>query len=605
MGAGVNGFEEPIIWEDSQQPTGPAPGMAGAFGAGFHGMGIGRGFGVGDARGFGRNFDAVIEDVDRDHPREYRSTETTFHHRKECLHLYRSESTLETYQAFLMPFLDDSTINLVEHYAIENRRLEVGISNDEHELVLIRCGWSMARYFKSMDEDTRAHMRETGQFDEMGAFLSVQTWSTRFAGAKADNRNEWYQNMLKSILVDGVIDQAERKLIRNVRLSNGISTAEHKDAMLAEGVTPEQEMELAGESRLKSPARAIGTGGQVIGGRTRARSTTASVDDEKDSLFTMTIAFGNKTADGRCQHKLQKQSYFRGAHRAIRVAVVKTPQSSEGGVDALNDKEYLRGKMRKTGDEKFYSSFKTVRDTEPVPEGVLDYDKHTVAFGRTIAVSGRSPEFEQFELPFPILRRTLKHISLVVQLVLVHQGKKAGHVTVLGQRVFSRLDEYVKAPTMGTVWGEQHTGNPVSMKMMTFAEQRDTAPDSVCMSIKLTTLTFKELHARAFSGIPTEMQSQIVAAYHQGAADEVEARVEKILNDVKSFHEQLYHVVLKLIEDGLFDEKESDMRGVRPAEHGRRLLLRLDSSLSASSSSREVQGRAQGTGLELFRRYVT
>ena len=585
-------------------------------------MGVGRGFGGGDARGFGAGdargfggrdartfggaFDAAHDDVEADYPREYRSTETTFHHCKECLHLFRSESTLETYQAFLMPFLDDATINLVEHLAIENRRLEVGISNDEHEFVLIKCGWSLRRYFKSMDEDTLAHMRDTGQFDEMGGLQLVQMWSTRFAGAKADNRNTWYQNMLKSILVDGVIDHAERKLIRNVRLSNGISTAEHKDAMLAEGVTPEQELELAGETRLKGPARATGPGGRVIVGRTRSRSTSGVVPDEdKDSLFTMTIAFGNKGADGKSLHKLQKQSYFRGAYRAIRVAVVKTPKSRDGGADALQEKEYLRGKMRKTGDEHFYSSFKTVRDTEPVPEDVLDYDKHTVAFGRTIAVSGRAPEFEQFELPFPIRRRTLKHISLVVQLVLVHQGKKAGHVTVLGQRIFSRLHECVEAPKMGTVWGEQHTGDPVSMKMSTFAEERDTAPDSVCMSIKLTTLTFKELHARAFGGIPKEMQDQIMEAYHQGDADEKEARVEKILNDVKSFHEELYHVVLKLIADGLFDEKESDMKGVRPAEQGRRLLLRLDSSLSATSSSIEVQGRAQGTGLELFRRYVT
>lgn len=338
----------------------------------------------------------------------------------------------------------------------------------------------------------------------------------------------------------------------------------------------------------------------------RARSTSAPVADEDlDSLFTMTIAFGNRGADGKTLHKLQKQSYFHSAYRAIRVAVVKTPKSSEGGVEALMGKDYLRGKMRETGDEHFYSSFKTARDTEPVPEDVLDYNKHTVAFGRTVPVSGRAPEFEQFELPFPILRRTLKHISIVVQLVLVHQREKAGQITVLGQRVFSRLHECVLPPRMGTVYGADHTGDPASMKMSNFAEERDTAPDSVCMSIKLTTLTFKELHARAFGGIPKVMQNQIVEAYHQGDSDEVEARVEKILGDVKSFYEQLYHVVLKLIEDGRFDEKESDMKGVRKAEQGRRLLLRLDSSLSATSTSVEAQGHAQGTGLELFRRYVT
>merc|ERR1719197_732732 len=135
--------------------------------------------------GFGGAYDAAQADVDLtevDYPREFRSAETTFHQRKECLHLFRSPSTLETYQAFLMPFLDDSTINLVEHLAIENRRLEVGISNDEHEFMLIKCGWSVARYIKSMDDDTKAHMRDTGQFDELGGFQSVQTWSTRFAG---------------------------------------------------------------------------------------------------------------------------------------------------------------------------------------------------------------------------------------------------------------------------------------------------------------------------------------------------------------------------------------------------------------------------------------
>ena len=62
------------------------------------------------------------------------------------------------------------------------------------------------------------HLRETGQLDEVGGFSTAQTWSTRFAGAKADNRMDWYQNMIKSVLVDGVIDASERKLLRNVQL---------------------------------------------------------------------------------------------------------------------------------------------------------------------------------------------------------------------------------------------------------------------------------------------------------------------------------------------------------------------------------------------------
>jgi len=155
-------------------------------------------------------------------------------HSPRAFAVYRSDRTLEHYLAFLQPLLEDCVITLDKLLTIEGQRLEHGISQAEHELVLLASHWSAGRFLKSLDADAYLHMRQSGQIDELGQ-------PTRIATPSAGRALQWYGAMLQGVLVDGVIDAREWALLRNARLANGISAAEHRAAMLQEGVTPEME----------------------------------------------------------------------------------------------------------------------------------------------------------------------------------------------------------------------------------------------------------------------------------------------------------------------------------------------------------------------------
>eukprot|EP00937_MAST-01D_sp_MAST-1D-sp2_P006809 g6809.t1 len=565
---------------------------------------------------------------DMDYAREFHSDAHTFHNRKASLMLYRNDVTLEKYQGFLLPILEDHRINLVEHLAMEERRLELGVSADEHEYCLIRGGWSVRRYLKSLDEETCQHLRDSEQLDEAGQVSSMQTWTTRFAAGKADNRIGWYQNVLKSVLVDGIIDHREKMLLRNIRLMNGISNAEHRTAMLAEGVTPEEERAMEGSSPYKSSVKLHGRVGRGRGrqfgasgvpykvGRGRRGSsegraarlpdgaTLAAGDGRRglrsgevpDSLYVLTVTFGEPDS-----HVLQRQAFFKGAHRAVRVALVRTPSEDAGGERDLMRNPHLIGQRRARPERSVLASFRSykhARDTEPVTEEELDFSKTTLVFGRSETTSSnRNPDFKDFQCAYPVLRSKLAKLTLVVQLVHVHQRKKAGHITVLGQRTFSDLDKVVESPRLGVIHGEVHTGNPARLTMHHFNEGSQQLQDTVSLGIKLAPLTFNQMHHRTFHGISSEMQTQISSAYRvPGVAAKKQERVSIILREIKSYHEQLYHVVLRLLDLERFEDV-GDTSQLSLARVGRSCLLRLDSTSSAGGMSAEQ-------GLALFRKGV-
>ena len=148
--------------------------------------------------------------------------------------VYRSDRTLECYLAFLQPLLEDCFITLEKLLAIEEQRLELGISRAEHELALLASGWNAGRFLKSLDAEACLHMRQSGQIDELGQ-------PTKMAAPSPGRALQWYGAMLQGVLMDGVIDAREWALLRNARLAHGIAAAEHRAAMLQEGVTPEME----------------------------------------------------------------------------------------------------------------------------------------------------------------------------------------------------------------------------------------------------------------------------------------------------------------------------------------------------------------------------
>eukprot|EP00936_MAST-01D_sp_MAST-1D-sp1_P003051 g3051.t1 len=259
-----------------------------------------------------------------------------------------------------------------------------------------------------------------------------------------------------------------------------------------------------------------------------------------------------------------------------------------------------------------WSSYKTSRETEPVPESELDFNKRTLAFGRSVAVTGTSPIFGDFELPFPILRRKIARLSLVVQLVHVHGRKQRGNVTVLGQRVLSQLDKAIFERS-GTVWGHPHTGVPKLMAMEGFTDSHPDAGNAINIAIRFSPLTFKELYMRVFGsastamvgprlfgGVSPTMAAQLTEAYAvPGCLDlpHEQERVQQIGRDVTTYHEQLYHAVLKLVEQGLYEDVSKDLSHLRNQARkgtnwrkGRKLLLRIDSVQSGSTDSAGTNG---------------
>eukprot|EP00937_MAST-01D_sp_MAST-1D-sp2_P007108 g7108.t1 len=199
--------------------------------------------------------------------REFYCDEHSFSARKRSLWLFRCAATLEEYQGFLLPQLADADgggLGLVQLLAMEERRLELGINEDEHELCLIGTGWTIARFHRALDEEAWAHMAASGQVDAEGRHVAdarLKHW--RGAGS----RGGWYRNVLKGVLLDGVIDARERLLLRAARLANGISNVEHADAMLGEGITPEEEERLGCEGLAYWPHAAVAGGRRTHGGR--------------------------------------------------------------------------------------------------------------------------------------------------------------------------------------------------------------------------------------------------------------------------------------------------------------------------------------------------
>ena len=233
-------------------------------------------------------------------------------------------------------------------------------------------------------------------------------------------------------------------------------------------------------------------------------------------------------------------------------------------------------------------------------------------FGRTRATSGRfngfqdkwsylGAHFEDFQLPFPVLRSKLPELTLVVQLVLVHRRRRAGDVTVLGQRVFDGLDQVCapNATEAGVVWGDA-AGTPQVLQMHTFTEDK-AATEHVSMAMRFTTVRFPELYDRVFNGLGARMQDQIQGAYaappgflggfKDGAYSRNSARMarraEAVVQEVQTYHRSLYHTVLALMQRGLFDAhidpEDEDFTRLGSQRRSRRLLLRADSNGSLAA----------------------
>eukprot|EP00936_MAST-01D_sp_MAST-1D-sp1_P002498 g2498.t1 len=340
-------------------------------------------------------------------------------------------------------------------------------------------------------------------------------------------------------------------------------------------------------------------------------------EDGPESLFTLTVQFHNRDARNNSLHTLQSQSFFYSSRRAVRVALVKTPGEDAGGAASLMRETALRGRLRPMDQTtSMWSSYKTSRETEPVPESELDFNKRTLAFGRSVAVTGMSPIFGDFEVPFPILRSKIARLSLVVQLVHVHGRKQRGNVTVLGQRVLTQLDKAIFERS-GTVWGHPHTGAPKLMAMQGFTDSHSEAGNAINIAIRFSPLTFKELYVRVFGssstaiagsrlfgGVSPAMRAQLTEAYTVPGCPDLpheQERVQQIGRDVTAYHEQLYHAVLKLVEEGLYEDVSKDLSHLRNQARkganwrkGRKLLLRIDSVQSGSTDS------AGTTGIGLF-----
>lgn len=335
-------------------------------------------------------------------------------------------------------------------------------------------------------------------------------------------------------------------------------------------------------------------------------------EDGPESLFTLTVKFHNHDSRGNSLHTLQRQSFLRSSWRAVRVALVKTPGEDAGGVASLMSETALRGRLRPDQTASMWQSYKTSRETEPVLESELDFNKRTLAFGRSVAVRGTSAGFGDFELPFPILRSKIARLSLVVQLIHVHQREHAGHVTVLGQRVLPQLDKAIFERS-GTVWGHPHTGAPQPMAMQGFTDTHPDAGNTVNIAIRFSPLRFRELYARVFGsassalagprifgGASPTMAAQLTTAYAvPNCADSPheQERVQQVGRDVTTYHEQLYHTVLKLVEDGLYEDVSDDLSHLRNQagkgadwRKGRKLLLRIDSVRSGSTDSAATNG---------------
>ena len=151
-------------------------------------------------------------------------------HSPRAFAVYRSDRTLEHYLAFLQPLLEDCVITLDKLLTIERQRLEHGISQAEHELVLLASHWNAGRFLKSLDADAYLHMRQSGQIDEQGQ-------PTRIAAPSPGRALQGYGAMLQGVRVDGVSDAREWALLRNARLARDLRRGAPR-SNAAEGVTP-------------------------------------------------------------------------------------------------------------------------------------------------------------------------------------------------------------------------------------------------------------------------------------------------------------------------------------------------------------------------------
>ena len=349
---------------------------------------------------------------------------------------------------------------------------------------------------------------------------------------------------------------------------------------------------------------------------------------ELDSLVTLNISFNNS------EHILQKQSWAIPAYRAVRVALVRTPD--DGGAAALMSEPNCRGELIERSLAMVELDRKKLRECNPTSEDLLDFGSGTgsaEAFGRTRPTWGHfnqfseisrcsylGAKFEDFQLAFPVLRSKLPELTLVVQLVLVHRRKHAGDVTVLGQRVFDNLDEVCapNATNPGVVWGDA-AGMPKILQMHTFTEDMATA-DHVSMAMRFTPVRFPELYNRVFHGLDARMQNQILGAYalppgflwglkdgnYSTQSARMAGRAQAVLEEVQTYHRSLYHTVLALMERGLFDmhidPEDEDFKRLGSQRRSRRLLLRADSSGSLAAESCTLFTAFRGTTMP--RRHV-
>lgn len=120
----------------------------------------------------------------------------------------------KVYEALVGGCLSDGVVNALEKQALDSFRLDHNISDQMHERIVERCGWTLREY------------KQGAKMDRLEGEISVGSTSN-------------YDGLLDGIVADGIINAIERKALDMRRADHKINDKYHAQALARFGWTVE------------------------------------------------------------------------------------------------------------------------------------------------------------------------------------------------------------------------------------------------------------------------------------------------------------------------------------------------------------------------------